>query len=188
MPAVSLRSAPWCLSRVRPVVPSRPEYVQTRESGTMGRSPRCLRGDLLGELGEPYGFRVRGGEGQGGRDRAAQPVGDLGQLVLAGHPAGRQFADPARGVPVGQDGGCDLLGERRAPLRYRVQFLRGQGVDAAQVRGGRPGRGQALVIVMVENLAGERGQPAQQLGQDVKLALLPLSDRRVGAERGGDGP
>jgi hypothetical protein len=128
------------------------------------------RGDLLGESDEPDGFRIRVGKVEGRRHRAAQPVRDLGQFVLAGHPAGGQLADAPGAVPVGQDRGGDPFGDHRAPLRYRVQFLRGQGVGASQVRGVRPCPGQALALEFGCGLACERDQPTQQLVQEVEAA------------------
>jgi hypothetical protein len=55
------------------------------------------------------------------------------------------------------------------------------------VRSARPCRRQALALEFRCGLAGERGQPAQQLVQEVKVALLALGERRVSAERGSDG-
>jgi hypothetical protein len=49
-------------------------------------------------------------------------------------------------------------------------------VDAAEVSGVLAGGGQALVLERAVGLAGERGQPA----------LLPLGERGVSGERGGD--
>jgi hypothetical protein len=51
------------------------------------------------------------------------------------------------------------------------------------VRSVRPGHGQALALEFRCGLAGERGQPTQQLVQQVKVALLALGQRRVSAER-----
>jgi hypothetical protein len=41
-----------------------------------------------------------------------------------------------------------------------------------------------LALDRRRGLAGQRGQPAQQLGEQVKPALLALGQRRVVAERG----
>lgn len=84
---------------------------------------------------------------------------------------GIRLADAGRAFPVGP-----------GPGRYRVQFLCSERVDAPQVRGALAVRGQALALDRHRNLAGQRGQPAQQLGQNVKPALLALGQRRVGAK------
>jgi hypothetical protein len=54
------------------------------------------------------------------------------------------------------------------------------------VLGARAGGGQALALESDRDLSGERGQPAQYLGQHVEVALPALGQRQVGAERGDD--